>query len=185
MRFIYIFLFILMPFSTLCAQQRHSDTFNDITQHIPLATMLIMKTAGLDNHHDWWETVGNAAASYIISDAITYGLKHSFKEDRPDHSDHYSFPSGHATLAFSGATILHKEYGHLSPWVSIGGYAVATLTAIDRVRRDRHHWYDVAAGAGIGFLGTELTYYLSKKCFGKRDVSIGFSGNRVDIAFRL
>ena len=176
---------MMMPLVTISAQQKHSDTFNDITQHVPLVTMLTLKAAGVDNGRGWWETLGTAAAAYIISDAITYGLKHTVKETRPDHSDHYSFPSGHTTLAFSGATILHKEYGHVSPWISVGGYAVATLTAIDRVRRDRHHWYDVAAGAGIGVVCTHLTYYLSDKLFGKRDVNITFSGNSVDVAIRL
>ena len=185
MRFLKILILTIIPFITISAQQKHSDTFNDITQHIPIATMLIMKTAGVDNGRGWWETVGTAAASYIISDAITYGMKHAFKKKRPDQSDHYSFPSGHATLAFSGATILHKEYGHISPWISVGGYAVATLTAIDRVRQDRHHWYDVAAGAGIGILSTELTYHFSKKWFGKHDVNVALSTSSLDIAFSL
>ena len=175
----------MMPLVTISAQQKHSDTFNDITQHVPLATMLTLKAAGVENGRNWWETIGTAGAAYILSEAITYGLKHTVKKTRPDQDDHYSFPSGHATLAFSGATILHKEYGHVSPWISVGGYAVATLTAIDRVQRDRHHWYDVAAGAGIGVLSTELIYYLSDQLFGKRDIRVAFSGNSVDVAIRI
>ena len=174
-----------MPHVTISAQQKHSDTFNDITQHVPLVTMMTLKATGVDNGRNWWQTLGTAATAYLISDAITFGLKHTVKETRPDKSDHYSFPSGHATLAFSGATILHKEYGHLSPWVSIGGYAVATLTAIDRVRHDRHHWYDVATGAGIGVVSTELIYNLSDQLFGKRDIRVAFSGNSLDVAIRL
>ena len=73
----------------------------------------------------------------------------------------------------------------MSPWISVGGYTVATLTAIDRVRRDRHRWYDVAAGAGIGVVSTELIYYLSDQLFGKRDIRVAFSGNSLDVAIRI
>ena len=42
-------------------------------------------------------------------------LKYSCKVMRPDGSTRNSFPSGHTATAFMAATMLHKEYGHLSP----------------------------------------------------------------------
>ena len=87
---------------------------------------------------------------------------------RPDGTDNHSFPSGHTAVAFCGATVLHKEYGKISPWISVAGYAVATATALDRVRRNRHHWGDVAAGAAIGYLSAEAGYWIVDKIMGKK-----------------
>ena len=87
---------------------------------------------------------------------------------RPDGTDNESFPSGHTAVAFCGATVLHKEYGKTSPWISVAGYTVATITAVDRVRRNRHHWEDVAAGAAIGFLSAQASYWIVDKITGKK-----------------
>ena len=43
-------------------------------------------------------------------------LKKVVNEERPDHSDNKSFPSGHAAMAFAAATSLHKEFGKQNPW---------------------------------------------------------------------
>ena len=62
--------------------------------------------------------------------------------------------------ALTMANSILKVVGKTSPWISVAGYSVATLTAIDRVRRNRHHWGDVLAGAAIGVLSTEAGYRL-------------------------
>ena len=64
---------------------------------------------------------------------LTRGLKTLFKVQRPDSSKPNSFPSGHTTTAFMTATMLHKEYGYLSPWVTVGAYSCATATGIMRM----------------------------------------------------
>ena len=78
------------------------------------------------------------------------------------------------------------EFGHISPWITVGGYTVATLTAIDRVRRDRHHWYDVCAGAAIGVAATELTYYVSDLLFPpkQKNFSLGITPAGLDLVVR-
>ena len=127
------------------------------------------------------------AESWVDAAGTSYVLKHIVRETRPDGTDQRSFPSGHATIAFAGATALHKEFGKVSPWISVAGYGTATFVAVDRVIRDRHHWYDVAAGAGIGIAATELTWWLSDKVFKKQKdrVQIGFSGTSLDVAVRF
>ena len=104
----------------------------------------------------------------MLCAGTTYILKHSIHSMRPDGTDNHSFPSGHTAVAFCGATVLHKEYGKISPWISVAGYAVATATALDRVRRNRHHWGDVAAGAAIGYLSAEAGYWIVDKIMGKK-----------------
>ena len=147
------------------AQQRHSDAADDVLQYVNYASVFALKAAGVESSHQWAQLAATAAASWVASAGTAYVLKHSIHEWRPDSTDRRSFPSGHATFAFAGATALRHEFGHVSPWITVGGYTVATLTAIDRVRRDRHHWYDVCAGAAIGVAATELTYYVSDLLF--------------------
>ena len=169
---------------TSSAQQRHSDGFDDVLQYVPYASVLALKACGVESRDEWPQLLVATAGSWVVSAGVAYALKHSVKEWRPDDSDQRSFPSGHTTFAFAGATALHKEFGKVSPWISVAGYGVATLTAVDRVCRDRHHWYDVCAGAAIGYLSTELTYYVTDYLFPKHNASIAFTGNTVEFALR-
>ena len=77
----------------------------------------------------------------------------------------FSFPSGHTATAFMTATMLSKEYGHLSPWVGIGAYSVATTTGLMRVVNNKHWLSDVLTGAGIGIISTELGYWVADRLF--------------------
>jgi len=177
---------LLMAIPTKAQEQKHSDAIDDVMQYLPYASVFALKACGVESRDDWTKLTVTTVASWVVSAGVGYTLKHTIKEWRPDHTDQKSFPSGHSIFAFAGATMLHKEYGKISPWISVAGYSVATFTAVDRVIKDRHHWYDVAAGAGIGFLSAELTYYLANKVFKnkKENVSLGFTGNRLDVAIR-
>ena len=93
---------------------------------------------------------------------------------RPDGTDNESFPSGHTSVAFCGATTLMHEYRKVSPWIGVAGYAVATGVAVDRVRRNRHHWEDVVAGAAIGVASAEAGYLIGDWILGKNTVNIRY-----------
>ena len=145
------------------------ETVDDVLQHVPLAAVIGMKASGVQGQSaSWTDLIVSSGGSYLIATGMTWSLKHLVHKERPDGSDHYSFPSGHATYAFAGATILRHEYGHLSPWITVSGYSLAALVSIDRVRRDRHHWMDVIAGGGIGVLSGELGFWLGNKLTGKK-----------------
>ena len=70
------------------------------------------------------------------------------------------------------ATMLHKEYGHRSPWYSIGGYTLATLTGVTRQLNNRHWMSDVMVGAGIGILATEFGYFLADLIFKEKGLKV-------------
>jgi membrane-associated phospholipid phosphatase len=100
----------------------------------------------------------------LITGGIAYTslsiLKNITNKQRPNQSDYRSFPSGHATIAFTGAELLNQEYGDISPWYSIAGYTVASTTSILRVYNNEHWFSDVVTGAGVGILSTKLTYVM-------------------------
>lgn len=80
--------------------------------------------------------------------AVTTALKHSIDATRPDGGRH-SFPSGHATLAFTGAEFIRKEYGWR--WAA-PAYGAAGFVGWSRVHAKRHYTRDVVAGALVGML---------------------------------
>jgi len=71
---------------------------------------------------------------------------------KPLHGDP-SFPSGHATQAFSLAAVI-SEYAD-NPWVSRAAYAGATLVGLARLEQRAHFVSDVVAGAAIGVLSAK------------------------------
>ena len=117
--------------------------------------------------HNWPRFIVNTGASVVVAYGAKTALKAIIKEERPDHSDNKSFPSGHASMAFAAARSIDKEFRNDCIWIPIAGYAAATAVGIERVASDRHHWYDVVAGAGVGIGAAELTWWLSDKMFGK------------------
>ena len=140
----------------------------------------------VNDGHNWPRFIVNTGASVVVAYGAKTALKEMIKEERPDHSDNKSFPSGHATMAFAAARSLDKEFRKDCIWIPIAGYAAATAIGIERVASDRHHWYDVAAGAALGYGAAELTWWLSDKMFGKgSNVAVGSSGNTVDVVYNF
>lgn len=136
--------------------------------------------------HNWPRFIVNTGASVVVAFGVKTVLKKAIKEERPDHSDNKSFPSGHASMAFATARSIDKEFRKDCIWIPIAGYAAATAVGIERIANKHHHWYDVVAGAGIGIGSAELTWWLSDLCFGKgSNVAVGSSGNTVDVVYNL
>jgi membrane-associated phospholipid phosphatase len=94
-----------------------------------------------------WTGLGQSALSIGSAAAVTWGLKQTFPEMRPDRSNDESFPSGHTSVSFAAAGYLHQRYG----WeVGLPATLVAAAVGFARVEADKHHWYDVVASAAIG-----------------------------------
>ncbi len=144
------------------------------------------RTTVVSTGHNWPRFIVNTGASIVVAYGVKTALKAMVKEERPDHSDDKSFPSGHASMAFAAARSIDKEFRKESIWIPIVGYAAATAVGIERVASDRHHWYDVAAGAALGFGAAELTWWASDKLFGKgSNIAVGASGNTVDVVYNF
>jgi membrane-associated phospholipid phosphatase len=79
---------------------------------------------------------------------VTTMIKNTIREPRPGgFEDKRSFPSGHATGAFSFASVVASE--HEWYWGGLA-YTYATLVAYSRMNDNRHFLHDVLGGATIG-----------------------------------
>ena len=77
-------------------------------------------------------------------------------------SKYSSFPSGHATVAFSFASVFAMEYKS-TIWVPVLMYTLATGTAIERLYNNDHWASDVVVGAALGFVTGRFMWKQSRK----------------------
>ena len=148
------------------------QNYDDWLQYAPAGAMVALKACGVKSRSSWGRMLVSDAFSAGLMTIGVNSLKYSCRVMRPDGSSRNSFPSGHTATAFMTATMLHKEYGHRSPWYSIGGYTVATVTGVTRQLNNRHWMSDIMVGAGIGILATELGYYLADLIFKEKGLNI-------------
>lgn len=167
----------------------HGDGIDNVLQYVPTVAVFGLKVCGVKTDTSWKKRLTVSVASFAVNAGVTYALKRTIHERRPDGTDNRSFPSGHTSIAFCGATSLMHEYYKVSPWIGVAGYAVATTVAVDRVRRNRHHWGDVVAGAAIGCLSAEAGYLIGDLILGKDkkndDVSLAVSPMGLELKLQL
>ncbi len=109
------------------------------------------------------ETGFLAAEAALNSLAATYATKYSFGRERPL-QDHYagdfwqggdSFPSEHASAAWSIASVIAHEYP--GPFTSLLAYGLASAVTVSRVNAKQHFPTDALVGSAIGwFVGEEV-----------------------------
>lgn len=157
-------------------------TFNNTTFFIddylafaPNVLAMGLGVVGVKAKHNFKERLLVATMANGIAMGLTYGLKYTTKMSRPDNSANNSFPSGHTSFAFTGAQIMHEEYGHNSLIYSIAGYGIGAAVGSLRIINNKHWLADVVAGAGIGMVSTKLAYKLlpwaQKKVFKKDNIA--------------
>lgn len=137
----------------------------------PLVATWGLKAFGVQSRSKTRRMVTANLLAIGLSSGISTGLKSVVSSRRPNGEDTESMPSGHTTMAFASATILHREYGHISPWISVGGYATATATQYLRLRHNKHWVTDVYVGAGIGTIATNFAYFVTDKIFGEKGIN--------------
>jgi undecaprenyl-diphosphatase len=131
-----------------------------------LIWLMLGALRGLRSEHDWHAAVRLGAGVGIESAVVNLGIKSLFRRKRPawelERPLHLrkprtsSFPSGHATSAFTAAALL-SDRDRLKPVY----YTIAVLVAWSRVYVRIHHASDVVAGIlvgiGLGKLGKRLS----------------------------
>lgn len=147
-------------------------SLDNYTQFIPAFNLFALKAAGVPSRSSWKRMLVSDAFSTVLMTSVVQGLKTTTHVTRPDGSNNHSFPSGHTATAFMTATMLSKEYGHLSPWISVGGYSIATATGLMRMANNKHWLSDVMVGAGVGILATEFGYWIADAIFKDKGLEI-------------
>jgi len=130
-----------------------------------------------------WQMAMINLQSYALTSLFTGFLKRVADRERPvatvcadnpsyddscNNADkHYSFPSGHTSIAFAGASLMclhHAEldlYGGDADIVAcVAGMTTAALTGVGRIASDRHYATDVLSGAALGGLMGGVVPYL-------------------------
>ena len=99
----------------------------------------------------------------VLSEGITQAVKVAVRRARPlgpdgqKHGTGYSFPSGHAAMTFTAATILQQHLGYKT---GIPLYLVASYVAMSRLHDNRHYASDVIMGAAEGIIiGRSVTWH--------------------------
>jgi len=120
-----------------------------------LIWLILGALRGLRSEHDWHAAVRLGAGVGIESAVVNLGIKSLFRRKRPAwdlerplalrQPRTSSFPSGHATSAFTAAALL-GEGDPLKPLY----YGIAVVVAWSRVYVKIHHASDVVAGIGVG-----------------------------------
>ncbi len=83
----------------------------------------------------------------IIGESIIEPLKFAVGRERPDGSNHQSFPSGHSAVTFAAATVIERHLG----WKRAAlGYLIAGYVASSRLHDNVHYASDVVFGATVG-----------------------------------
>ncbi|MFY7843568.1 phosphatase PAP2 family protein [Chryseobacterium gambrini] len=136
---------------------------DNYTQFAPAVLVYGLNAFGVKGKHNFRDRSIIYGTSMMITSAITIPLKHAVKEERPDHSNRLSFPSGHTAIAFATAQFMFREYKDHNLLLGISGYSLAVFTGVYRMLNDKHWFGDVIGGAGFGILSTELAYWLYPK----------------------
>jgi membrane-associated phospholipid phosphatase len=146
-------------------------------QFVPVAQIYLGKTFGFKPKNNFKQQTINIIVANVIMGTVVYATKNSTKEERPDHSDNLSFPSGHTATAFTNAALLYYEYKDSNVWYASSGFLFATATGILRIANNKHYTSDVLAGAGIGLAsGLVVSYWNPFKSvtFGKKNKTTAF-----------
>ena len=137
----------------------------------PLAATWGLKMLGVKSRSTTKRMIAANSLALGLSVGVSSIWKRSVEEPRPNKSGMHGMPSRHSAVAFSCATILHREYGHVSPFISVGAYSAATMTEIMRLHNNDHWVKDIYVGAGIGTVATNLSYFIVDKIMGKKGVN--------------
>ena len=133
-------------------------TIDNALQFTPMVQMYAYDLMGFQHKNTVFDQTKYLIISQAASVLVVQSLKRITKVERPT-GVRTSFPSGHTTCAFVGATMLYKEFKDTDPFLAYSGFAVATTTGILRITNNKHWLSDVVTGAGLGILTVNMVYH--------------------------
>lgn len=142
-----------------------NTSFDNYLVFAPAAAVYALDFANVPSANNPINQTVLFAKTSALTLATVYGLKYLTKEQRPNGSNDYSFPSAHTAFAFAYATVLHEEFKDRNVWIGVAGYTAAATVGAMRIANDAHWFNDVLVGAGIGILSTKLVYLTHRHRF--------------------
>jgi hypothetical protein len=139
---------------------RTNTHVDDFIQYAPMAEMYIADITFSKTKKEVFQQSKNLIISQLFTAIIVQTIKRTTNITRPNGSPH-SFPSGHTSIAFTGATALYLEYRDSNPFLAYSGYGFSTVTGMLRITNNKHWLSDVLVGAGIGMISAQLTWYIN------------------------
>ncbi len=146
--------FLVVQASVIRAQDHTIERIGDVGAFLLPAVGIV--PSFIEGADDGYRDFARSGLAYTSTVAATYALKFSVNRTRPN-GGAYSFPSGHTSSAFSGATLIQLKYGYK---YGVPAYILAGFVGYSRVYTGHHYWSDVIAGA---VLGTGLTYLVYRR----------------------
>ena len=137
-----------------------NTSIDEIFPAVAPISVYVLNWYGVRGKHNFIDRSVILGTSAILTIGSTSLLKQIIHTPRPDGNRNDAFPSRHTALAFAGAEFLRQEFKDQSAWYGIAGYTFATATGFLRIYNNRHWTSDVLAGAGIGILATQASYWL-------------------------
>jgi hypothetical protein len=128
-----------------------------------------------------WDKEGTKQATLTIGSALATSsvIKGVAAKMRPNGNSRTSFPSGHTTAAFTGASFINIRYG---PKAGVPALAAAVYTGWSRVYSSWHFADDVTAGASIGLMSAWMFTTPRSESFSiSPDVGNGATGVNVTV----
>lgn len=133
---------------------RFADSYVDSYWAFGVSALAAVGRGALDG--DYLKPLRYWTISTVATVGVTYAFKYGVGRLRPNMENNRSFVSGHASIAFSTATMLQMWYG----WkAGVPAYAMAALTAFQRLDDNKHWLSDVVAGTVVGIV---IPYMLFK-----------------------
>lgn len=142
------------------------DITSDAIMYLSVLTPLSLLATDKSEYLTWSIMYFEAATlAYGVKDLLKYAVykerPYMYFDGKPqkeiDENNYYcSFPSGHTTLAFLGATFTSYTFSKYFPEskfkvpVVIGSYTLATLSGTLRILSGSHFFSDVLVGVTIG-----------------------------------
>lgn len=146
---------------------------DDYLRFAPVVELYIADFSYSKTNDEIFQQTKNLFFAQLLSSLIVETVKRSTNTNRPNGREH-SFPSGHSSIAFTGASALYIEFKEKNKLVAYSGYGISAATGILRITNDEHWLSDVLVGAGIGIASAQLIWYLNplKKWnpFKKKDI---------------
>lgn len=139
------FIFIILCFPSIVLAQESNHKTADIISYVTVVSNLTLDTIHSYRSENRSDAFKNQAIRTSLTISISEIVKRIVHEARPDDSDNMSFPSEHTALSCVSVNVKEGKRFAIELPIAIG-------TAVGRVQAQKHFWWDVASGCGIGLL---------------------------------